>query len=178
MTMADVLAVISGLIIVGLGIPALLALLTIFFPKAVAQASHQIGSKPLRIFFRGLITFILFFLVIVTLGKANFGLLKFFSLIVTLAGLSLAMLGGAGLANQLAARYRALNNEQHSLLDLFPSTVLIELAAVLPLIGWFVVLPITFLLMLGAGCNTVLRRTASVQPHSEAIPNPAVTQTF
>ena len=174
MTMADILAVISGLIIIGLGFPALFIILTITFPQAVERANLTISTKPLRTIARGLLTFIALALIFIITSHAHFGLFKLFNLFIVLGALTLAMLGGAGLANHLAYRYSALSNSRQSARNLFFSALLVELALVLPLIGWFVLLPITFLLMLGAGCEVLLNLHSHRNSH-EQVAQPAIS---
>ena|ERR1044071_3314242 len=170
MTMADIIAVIGGLIIISIGFPALLMIITLIFPQPVARASSSIEKRPIRTILRGLFTFISLLIIASILLKLPLGLFKFFGLNVVLFGLSLAMLGGAGLINQLASRYQALSGSQQSAVNLFCSALFLEFATALPLVGWFVMLPVSFLLMLGAGCECLLPRAAS-KPQPEIIPN-------
>ena len=84
------------------------------------------------------------------------GISKPFVLLVLLSGLSMTMLGGAGVVKQLAGRFKKLSGSDRPVLELFFSALLIEFSAALPLVGWFVVLPVSLLIMLGAGCETIL----------------------
>jgi hypothetical protein len=165
--MADILAIVSGLTILGVAFPALWIILRLTFPAVVERASQCAGSKPGSALLKGLLAFILIFLLAVVLGKNPHGLSKFFSLLVLLTGLSLSMLGGAGLVDHLAGRFKKLTGTDHPILELFSSAILIELASVLPLVGWFVVLPVTFLIMLGSGCEALLKQRPVAQTKEE-----------
>ncbi len=171
MTIADVLAILIALVIIGLAIPALFLMLTIFFSSSVVRARHQLNDHPKRTLLRGFLTFIGLFLITTIFASAPLPLLKFFSFLVVLMGLSLTMIGGAGLASQLATRYRAIDGSHKSLTDLFFSSLIIEFATLIPLVGWFVILPITFLFMLGAGCASILQRkkTISTIQHTQPL---------
>ena len=79
-----------------------------------------------------------------------------------LCGFSLAVLGGVAMASALARRARAGDaaDAPLTLRDLLRGVFLLETAVLLPIVGWFVVLPTTFLISLGAGFHSVLRRHA------------------
>jgi hypothetical protein len=167
MTMADILAVVSGLILLGIAFPALLIILTLSFPQAVERASLLVGTNPRRLLWKGLLVLLLLFFTILILSKAFIGISKPFVLLGLLSGLSMTMLGGAGLINQLAGRFKKLSGSDRPILGLFFSALLIEFSAALPLVGWFVVLPVTLLIMLGAGCETIL---GSLTRNSQDVP--------
>jgi hypothetical protein len=161
MTMADIVAIASALLIIGLGFPALLMLITLIFPNAVGEISQQVGARPLRALGRGLLAFLLLTILITVTWHIPNGLFKLFSLSLLLGGFSLAMIGAAGLNNQLALRFGALIGNDRSVGNIICSALLIELAAALPLIGWFVIIPVVFLMMLGSGCQLLLPRRSS-----------------
>lgn len=169
MTIADILAIISGLIIVGLGLPSLFMVIKISFPHIVERAVEQLENRPKRAFASGLLAFFGLFLLVSTLANLPNGLFKFLAFLLALAGLALSMVGGTGLATHLAARYRLMIGSLHSrpAHDLYRSALVVELAVLLPLVGWFIVLPIVLLLMLGAGCCALLPRRQRTVPFAQ-----------
>lgn len=158
MSIADVLAIVAGLILIGIAFPALLFLITLNFPKLVERSKEQIETKPFSNMLLGLVMSIVMFFVTVILFNIP-GPPKLFALFIFLATLSVAMVGGAGLVNQLANKYEAFSGSQKSVANIFYSTFFLEFAVLLPFVGWFVMLPITFCLMLGAGSKSILRRS-------------------
>src|SRR5690242_11667728 len=112
MTMADIFAIAGGLIIVGLSFPALFIVLNLTFPRITEKAKERLDIKPTWSLLTGLAAFLLFFLVTVIFGKAPIGPLKIVGLLSLLSGLSLSMIGGAGLVGKLADRYRILTGSK------------------------------------------------------------------
>jgi hypothetical protein len=156
MIMADILAVLSGLILIGLAFPSLIILLSLIFPQAVENARELIGEKPKRLLLKGAFTFIIIFVCLIILGNASVGPLKLIGLILILTGFSFSMIGGAGLVKQLSWRYKEISGSDQPLKNIIISSLMLELATALPIVGWFVVLPLSFLIMLGAGYETFL----------------------
>jgi hypothetical protein len=171
MAIADVLAAVAALIVVGIGFPALLMLMSLCFPVAVERASLHVGVRPVRALAQGVAAFVA--LTVAAGVLKNLGPLGPLAAFLTfLCGLSLAMLGAAGVARHLAGAYR--RQETAHPRDVFLGGVLIEMTSAVPLVGWFVVLPVSLLMMLGAGCAVVLRRrarrpqqTIGVESHAE-----------
>lgn len=173
MSMADVLAVISGLILVGLAFPSLLLVITINFPQLVEHTSYQVENRPVRNIFRGLGLFFVLFIMLGFFAVVP-GPGKLLALGVLLIGLSLAIFGAAGIVNLLANRYEKSFNVPKSFSSLAFSSIFLELAFVLPLVGWFVVLPISFLLALGA-ISKALSEKAMAKVFSVKSSQPTIT---
>ena len=90
-------------------------LIKLFFQPAAERASQYVGAKPGRAFLRGVLTFTLFFILIVIFGSSPIGPLKLFGFMLLLVGFSLTMLGAVGLVMQLSSRYgQAYGNESLS----------------------------------------------------------------
>lgn len=158
MSIADIVAIIASLILIAFAFPALLFLITLTFPKLAERSKEQIETSPLSSMFLGLVIFVVLFFATVILFNIP-GPAKLLALIILLATLSVAMVGGTGLINQLANKYEAFSSSPKSVANIFYSAFFLEFAVLLPLVGWFVVLPIIFCLMLGAGSKSILRRS-------------------
>jgi hypothetical protein len=81
------------------------------------------------------------------------------AIFATLSALAFAVLGGAGLSAALgvrAANRGGSGGGPAGIQDLLRGALLLESAALLPLVGWFVVLPASLLLALGAGVATLV----------------------
>ncbi|KAF0201205.1 MAG: hypothetical protein FD167_5710 [bacterium] len=173
MSIADVIAIVVGLILLGVAFPALLFLITLTFPQLVERSKEQIETRPMSNIFRGLALFIVMFIAIAIFINIP-GPSKLLAMLIFLTVLSTAMIGAAGLVNLLANKYEGFSHSQKSVNNLFYSTFFLEFAAVLPFVGWFVVLPITFCLMLGTGSKTLLQRSKT-QPKVSSQPQENVT---
>ena len=157
MTMADILAAISITILIGMGFPALLLILNLTLPNLVEATSSQVATHPIRLMLRGLATFLLISLLALIFLNAP-GPAKLLGIGLLLAMGSLTMIGAAGLIDQLSQRYGQFAGTSHTVKNLFASAIFLELAAALPFIGWFVILPFSLCLMLGAGSKVLLQR--------------------
>ncbi|MBI4851379.1 MAG: hypothetical protein HY819_06075 [Acidobacteria bacterium] len=155
MSIADVIAVVTGLILLAIAFPALFSLITLTFPQLTERTQIQIKSSPLGNILIGFVIFLIMAILVVVFFNIP-GPTKLLALIIFLATLSIAMIGGAGLVNQIASKYEVFSHSQKSVSNIFYSTFFLEFALLLPFVGWFVVLPITFCLMLGAGSKTLL----------------------
>ncbi len=168
MSIADVIAIVVGLTLLGVAFPAFLFLITLTFPQLVKRSKEQIETRPISNIFRGLALFIVMFIAIAIFVNIP-GPSKLLAMLIFLTALSTAMIGAAGLVNLLANKYEVFSQSQKSVASLFYSAFFLEFAAVLPFVGWFVVLPITFCLMLGAGSKTLLQRSKT-QPKISSQP--------
>ncbi len=160
--MSDKLTLFGGLILMGASYPALLTTWWLLFPDRVETARVKIIEEPRRSFWIG---------VLVALGAAIPGAL-FFAIAKTLGGIWLAVvlgfasLGAAGIVSELGLRVNWKNDGAFLSLGAFLRGALIwELAAVLPLIGWLLVIPVGTLISLGGAVRT-LRREKTPQEES------------
>lgn len=154
MTIADVLAIVFGLVLVGGGLASLAVLLGVLFPETINRAGHHAGSHPIRMGFFGGFAFFGILLVAVILGKVP-GVGQLLALITLVTGLTVAVIGGAGVIRSLAAKLSP-TPQTISFQELVKTAAILELAMLIPLVGWFVVLPVTFAVMLGTGLRALL----------------------
>lgn len=167
MTLADVLAVATGLLIIGSGFASLALMLSLLFPRAVELAAARIERRPGRTMTLGLLVLLLVLGSTGALLKLPVPGLHFLAVVVLLGGLTVAVLGGAGLSASLGRRYRRARNRSADAADPLRGALLLEGAALLPLVGWFVVVPVALLLTLGAGIQGAIARRP---PAEEAVP--------
>jgi hypothetical protein len=157
MTLADVLAVAAGLAIAGAGFASLSVILSVLAPRAVARARDQAERRPGRSIFLGLAAAVATALTVGAFLEAPAPPLHAGAVLALLAALALAVLGGAGLAGALGVRATEGSGPRPvSVRDLLRGALLLESASLLPLVGWFVVLPAALLLSFGAGVATLL----------------------
>lgn len=158
MTMADVIAILSSLVLLGTGLPALMLLITIIFPKATLQISEIIARKPIRSAGRGLLTLILMLIVVTFLSVMPLGPIKLLSFFILMGMLSSVMIGAAGLINLLGNRFQQFTGLKQATVNNLIVAVIFEFTLILPFIGWFVILPLTALMMFGAASEVMLSR--------------------
>jgi len=169
MTLADVLAVISGLALAGAGFACLSVILSLLMPAALERAGARAGERPGVSASLGLLVFFGSLVVWGTLLKVPFPPARLLAVAGILAAFCLAALGGAGLASRLGRAYAGKTGAATTIDDVLRGVFLLEGAALLPIVGWFVVLPAAFLVCLGAGFHAFVSRRA---PRGAAAPAP------
>lgn len=157
MTIGDVLAVIGGLLLLGSAGVGLMLAWRLFLPGTVERAERRLDRDPWRCFGLGLAVLFGAGLPIGVLMIP--GPTRWFGWIGLFLLLSLTSLGGAGLASVMGSRWRGQGPEGglSPLAATVRGAVTLELAVLFPLVGWFVVLPVTLLLGLGAATFGLLR---------------------
>jgi len=166
--MADILAIGVILTALGLAYPALLSALQLFFPARVDLARARLESRPWRCLWSGLGLAILVGFPAGLLAAAPAGLFKFLGWALISLALAAAALGAAALAQILEARLAANPSAQPGP-RWIRGAFLLELAAIFPIIGWFLFIPITTLAAFGAAVPAILGKA----PHPQAALEPA-----
>jgi hypothetical protein len=170
MTLADVLAVISGLALAGAGFACLAVILSLLKPGALERAGGRAIERPVVSASLGLFVFFASTVVWGALLKIPFPPARLLAVAGILSAFCLAALGGAGLASRLGRAYAGRTGSTASLDDVLRGVFLLEGAALLPIVGWFVVLPAAFLVCLGAGFHAVLRRRSPQAAAAATVP--------
>jgi hypothetical protein len=149
-----------GRLVNGLGLLVLLFLISLCFvasmlllaallPRVMARSQQALLASPWRAFFIGLANYL--FLGGIALVLLNIEPLAWLGLIIA-AGLSgLSLLGLTGLVSLLGERLAGLQGGELSPLKRFAwGAIILELACLLPFIGWFLLAPTLLLLSFGA----------------------------
>jgi len=136
--MADISAIFFLLLLFGIAFPALLTTWWLLFPNLIARAQTRIAQSLTSSFWLGLVVVILLALPIVILLALPFGPAKFFGWIFLGASLALSSVGSAGIGAHLGER---LTSQSHvsPLSGFIRGAVILELAAVFPVLGWLFV---------------------------------------
>ena len=165
MTFGDVLAItlLIGVTIVTLwaGIVAF----TVIFSRRAQVAANTLSDAPgKRIGIGALIALVAGFVsVSLITGGGPIAMLGFAALAATLA---LAVLGSAGVALLIAERLQALEPSQSRLRGATVGAALAVATGLLPVIGWFFLMPLLLLASLGAGASALLTK-AETKPLPE-----------
>ena len=157
MNMADVFAVFGTLLALGIALPGMLLTWRLLWPNLVDRAQQRIGQTPWACFALGM--FLLGFYLVPVLILFNVPLpgaqlMGFIALFLLMAA---ASVGGAGLAALLAHRLQAAGVHTSAAGATIRGAVALELAAIFPVIGWFVFIPLAFVMSLGATAFALLR---------------------
>ncbi|MFN8414138.1 MAG: hypothetical protein U0Z26_17290 [Anaerolineales bacterium] len=136
--MADISAIFFILLIIGVAFPAMLTALWLLFPAVIARAQARVEKTPMQTFWMGLVIFVALTIPIVILFALPFGPAKFFGWILLGASLAVSAIGSAGIAAHLGARL-SKHTTITPLSGFIRGSVIFELAAFFPLIGWLFV---------------------------------------
>lgn len=153
MTIADVLAAVFGALLLNGSLAALTTLLSLLFPRRVSDAAAALSAAPKRVVLLGGGVALATLLCAAVFADALPKLGALLALAIVLSLMSLAALGGAGLAQLVAAKLRpGQPDRRHSA----RATFLMLGAVMTPLVGWLVVPPLLVCAMVGAGVCTVV----------------------
>lgn len=172
MIMADVSAVFGTLLALGIAIPGLMLAWGLLFPKLVNRAEMRMQNTPWKSFFGGVATLIVFLIPIVLFFNIPGSFAQFLGFMGVFVGISFASIGAAGLSKLLGGRLRKNDTSLTDTSATLRGAVVMELAAVVPVIGWFIFLPLAFIASLGAATFALLKwmPRAKTQP----VPNTEV----
>lgn len=162
MTMADVMALFGTLLALGIAFPGMLLAWHLLFPATIARAQERLEATPWRCLFFGGATALPLALLLLILLNLPPAPLKLLGLFLTLSTLLLASLGAAGLAAKMG---RPFGSGASALLR---GALALELAAIFPFLGWFLVIPLALLASWGAALFALLRWEAVSSPQPDA----------
>ena len=136
--MADISAIFFILLLIGIAFPSMLTAWWLLFPVVISRAQTRVDKTPMQTFWMGLALIFAVTIPIVILLALPFGPAKFFGWILLGASLAISSIGSAGIAAHLGARL-SKHSTVTPLTGFIRGTVILELAAFFPLIGWLFV---------------------------------------
>ncbi len=164
--MSDVSAIFGILLTLGIAFPGMLTAWWTLFPGVVDRAYQRLEATPWKAFWLGLGVAVLVALPILVLAALPFGPAKFMGWSLLAAVLAVAGIGAAGLVAKMAMVLAQRSNNLSPVGAFVRGAVALELAAVFPIIGWFIIMPLALLVSLGATAFALLKWAP--RPRSEA----------
>jgi hypothetical protein len=147
--MADISAIFFILLIIGAAFPAMLTAWWLLFPSMVSRAQARVEQTPWGTFGMGLGLLVVLTIPIVVLLALPFGPAKFAGWILLAAALAVSSVGSAGIAAHLGARLTRQSSIS-ALSGFVRGSVILELAAFFPVLGWFFIWPLLIIMAFGA----------------------------
>ncbi|MBI3162934.1 MAG: hypothetical protein HYZ23_10500 [Chloroflexi bacterium] len=164
--MADISAIFFILLMLGIAFPAMLAAWWLLFPALISRAQSRVEKTPMQTFWLGLVIVIAVTLPIVILFALPFGPAKFIGWILLAASLAISSIGSAGVAAHLGARLTSQSGLS-ALNGFIRGTIILELTAFFPVLGWFFLWPLLLITAFGATgfalLNWIPREKASTE---------------
>lgn len=160
--MADVYTVFGTLLALGIAFPGMLAAWWLIFSDVVARAQRRVDQTPRKCLGAGIGIIIPLSIVIGILLAIPLGVFKFIGVIFVVLALGFTSLGTAGIALTMGNRLTANpNDERLSARNFILAAVVLELAAIFPIVGWFLMIPGTILISFGAAYFAIIRREST-----------------
>jgi hypothetical protein len=171
--MADISAIFGSLLIFGIAFPGLLTAWWLLFPATVERARTRLDQTPWRCFgFGGILTAAVIIPTVILL-ILPFGPAKFFGWTLIVLTLAISSLGAAGIAAKMSARLGEKSSAGPAA-AFVRGAIALELAVFFPVLGWFLVFPLTIVTALGATGFALLRWVPKASPAAIAAESLAV----
>lgn len=148
--MADISAIFFVLLIISIAFPCMLAVWWLLFPSVVVRAQTRVEKTLARTFWLGLVIVIALAIPITILLALPFGPAKFIGWVLLAASLALSSIGSAGIAAHLGERMKQTGTAFSPLSAFFRGSVVLELTAFFPVLGWFFLWPLALITAFGA----------------------------
>jgi hypothetical protein len=161
--MADVSAIFGSLLIFGIAFPGMLAAWWLLFPATVERARIRLDQTPWQCFWFGGILTAATVIPVVILLLLPFGPAKFFGWTLIMVVLSISSLGSAGITAKMSTLLVKKSTASPAA-AFVGSAIALELAIIFPLLGWFMVFPLTLVTALGATGFALLRWVPKAAP--------------
>lgn len=171
--MTDVYAIFGTLLALGIAFPGMLTAWWLLFPNLVDRASQRADQTPGRSLGLGVLTTLALAIPAAVLLSLPLGAAKFLGFVLIAAGLVFASVGAAGLAAAMGQRWHERAGDGARRTGSFVrAAVALELAAAFPILGWFMVIPITTLVGLGGAVFAVLNWTPRAEQTQSPLEGP------
>jgi hypothetical protein len=158
------------------GLPMLLVVLIALAPKYFGRARRTAASRVWQSFLLGLVNYLFFSVIAAIVGSLGISFLEAVAVFIAFVVLPLmVVIGGAVVAGLVGERVLALLTEQTAspLANLVIGMVCMGICALLPVVGWFVLL-VLLMIGFGAALLALFRRDAKVEPAS--LPGPKASE--
>lgn len=164
-TIGDSFAIVALLGGICLSAWALIMAVALVFPGKARSARGRLVNKPWVSFVVGLLIWASVGVVSAGMLASPMPLAKLIGWMGILGLASIAAVGSAGLATLASERLRALAPDQTPYASLSKSAAYIVIAGLVPILGWFLIVPFLIFASTGAGTAALLirdRRSAEV----------------
>lgn len=159
MLLGDVLAVVA---LIGVGALAQWAMYLTFgflFRRKSVTAQAIVERGPGTAVYVGLVTVLLMTVIGLAIYALPNPITKVVGLTILMTMLGLAGLGGSGIARLISERIRNEDPDVKALPAMVRGSLYLTLACLLPLLGWFLIVPGLLVVGAGAGVQAIFMRT-------------------
>jgi len=157
-TIGDSFAIVAVLGGICLSAWSLIMAIALIFPGKARSARERIVARPWASFFIGLLIWATFGFVSFAFLASPLPLAKLVGWMGVLTLASVASIGSAGLAFLASERLRAMAPDQTPYASLSKSAAYIVIAGLVPILGWFLIVPLLVFASTGSGVAALLVR--------------------
>jgi len=158
-TIGDSFAVVALLGGICLSAWALIMAVALVFPGKANHARTRLVNRPWVCFFIGLLIWAVPGVVSGAMLASPLPVAKLLGWMGILGLLSIAAVGSSGLATLASERLRAMAPDQTVYASLSKSAAYIVIAALVPVLGWFLIVPFLIFASTGAGAAALMVRS-------------------
>ncbi len=164
MTIGDILAVIAAVLTVGVTWAAAVLLTSLACSARAIRAQQSLLEAPGKTLLRGIGVALVFAVLLVIFGMNHAGPVRLIAgVLYALLG-ALTALGSAGIVRLIGERIQETGTRMTPFAALTRGTVLYVAAGFLPIIGWFLIVPVALLLSLGSGVMALRKEAMTPRP--------------
>lgn len=156
MLMADTMAIFFVILGLMLAFPGLWLLCRGLWPQMVAEATTRCHKGMLKLFLTGLPLTVLMIFVVVVLSKVFGPVGKIAAASIVCLYMVFAHIGVAGLATCIGQRLASPADAEQQWRATLRGGIILELPYLLPILGWFGILPISIIIGCGAATLSLL----------------------
>lgn len=164
MLMADVFIWVFLILGLMIALPATWLLFSAIFPKGVVRAQDRVRRMPVVTFFVGVGTIFLIVAAVGLLAATALAPLQTLAFVVTACGMAFTMFGVSGIARQIGSMLPSAIDRDSPWRSHLRGGIVLELSFLIPVLGWFLILPVTLIIGAGAATLSVLFRRAPLEP--------------
>lgn len=154
--MVDVYIVTLSLLAILISLPALLVGLNLILPNVTGRVETRLAETPGRSFVLGIMITAAFLLFIAIASQVNFGPVRGLAFVAAVLGMGMGAIGAAGMARHLGTRLAPMSRPTSKLGNLVRGSMVYELACLVPIVGWFLFLPLAGVMVMGAASFALL----------------------
>ncbi|MBT3187723.1 MAG: hypothetical protein HN736_19195 [Anaerolineae bacterium] len=156
--MADVQMIFGILLLLGIAFPGMLTAYWLLFPATVERAQARLDASPWKSFWLGVLVLFIITIPAGILLSAGGGVGQFLGWLLVAATLTVSGIGAAGIAAKMGVLLAKRSDEISPASAFVRGAIALELAAVFPLVGWFIVIPLAIVASLGATAFALLSK--------------------
>jgi hypothetical protein len=159
--LGDILAVLTAIVGFVFSAWAVTMGFIVLFPLKAKRSQEILEVSPWKSVMLGLVLWLTVGTLGFTLAASPIGLLKIAGLIVLTGVLAITVVGVSGLTTMVGQRIRSMDEKLSEYQAVSRGTLIAVVAGLLPLVGWFVLIPIVLAAGMGAGTRAVFARKAA-----------------